>query len=74
MPITGTPYLAGNTATKWIAEEWAKRFDVQAYEKAAIWSKIDDVGRLGNKLHIAKHDNLTAASVGDTTATQHTRG
>lgn len=72
MAITGSVYApgsvsSGTTATKWVAEEWAKRFDVQAYEKAAIWSKIDDVGRLGNRLHIPKHDNLTAASVGDST-------
>jgi hypothetical protein len=69
MPISGSGYTPGSTGTanKWVAEEWAKRFDVQAYEKAAIWSKIDDVGRVGATLHIPKHDNLTAATVGGTT-------
>lgn len=68
MAITGSVYTpgSGGTGNKWVAQEWAKRFDRQAYEKAAIYSKIDQVPKPGAQLHIAKHDNLTAATFGET--------
>ena len=63
---TGTGYNPGTTGAKWVAEVWAKTIDRQAYEKAVIWPKVLEMDQLKNKLHIPKHDNLSATVVAGT--------
>lgn len=68
---SGSSYIPGAStptlAYRWINEVWAKTLDRQAYEKDTIWKKFKQFDYLGNKFHIPKHDNLTPASVADTT-------
>lgn len=61
-------YLAGTTGAKWVDQVWNEEIDVLCYEEQVFANKIQVKGRTGSQMHFPKSDNLSRASLGDSTA------
>ena len=59
-------YAPGNTGAAWVNEVWANTIDRAAYALAVIYPLFSQQKPLHKKLHIPKHDVLTASTIADT--------